>query len=401
MPESASLPIPAANARKILFLALAFFFTFGFSNVSYFLPVYYAQIGLAPANAAGWLVSAFYIASVASRPFLGSAVSLLGFKRAFYAAGVLGVCSSIGVAASGTYFIPALISRCVLGVASSLFQIGLATYQGIAFRPQERGRAFSLIMAGGLAPMMTLVPIAELFLRNNWNTLFIVFPGLICLGAALITPLIPGLDETEPAPKRPAAAKGSYLGGFIACFRIRQLRMAFLAVFLFSVTDASAAFMGAMTAHYGLMASFFLSSNAVIGVIVRLFCARLLDRYPRGAICIFSTSVTASALFLASVSPAGGSLIALGMLYGVGMGLGFPAHLALISDVAPKRLQPQAVSLCWFLIGVAFAFVPLLAAVLTGMTNPVISFRAIVLPVLILTAWSYRLRRRGKSELRK
>lgn len=400
MPDQVLLPKPATSARKIFFLALGFFFTFGFSNVGYFLPVYYKQIGLSPANAGGWLVAAFYISSIVSRPFLGNVINLLGFKRTFYAAGILGVTSSIGVALSGTYFTPALISRCVLGVGSSLFQIGLATYQAIAFKQEERGRAFSLIMAGGLAPMMTLVPIAELFLRHNWNTLYIIFPGLICLGAALITPLIPGLDEIAPAQQQPGAAGRSYLGGFIACFRIRQLRLAFLAALLFSVTDASAAFMGTMTAHYGLLASFFLSPNAVVGVIVRLFCARVLDRYPRSALALLSTTITASTLLFASISPFNGSLVVLGMFYGVGMGFGFPAHLALVSDSAPKELQPQAVSLSWFLIGCSFAFVPLLMARLAEMTNSVIAFRLIVLPALLFTIFSHFLWRRRGGERR-
>lgn len=396
MPDSTVLFKPVTSARKIFFLALGFFFAFGFSNVSYFLPVYYKQIGIASADAGGWLVAAFYITSIISRPFLGNVISLLGFKRTFYAAGVLGVTSSIGIVLSGTHFVPALVARGVLGVGSSLFQIGLATYQAIAFKQEERGRAFSLIMAGGLAPMMTLVPIADLFLQHNWNTAYIIFPGLICLGAALVTPLIPGLDEVAP-PQRPEGMAGkSHIGGFVECFRIRPLLLSFLAILLFSVTDAVAAFMGTMTAHYGLMASFFLSSNAVVGVIMRLFCARVLDRYPRSILAVITTTITASTLLFASISPSSGSLVVLGMLFGIGMGFGFPVHLALVSDCAPRELQPQAVSLSWFLMGCSFAFVPLLSGWLAEIVGTVAAFRLIVGPTLLLTIGSHFLWRDAK-----
>lgn len=383
MPDMPGLLKPTTARRKIFFLALGFFFTFGFSNVSYFLPVYYKQIGISSSDAAGWLVAAFYITSVISRPFLGNVINLLGFRKTFYAAGLLGVTSSIGIILSGTNFIPALLSRGVLGVGSSLFQIGLATYQAIAFKPEERGRAFSLIMAGGIAPMMTLVPIADYLLQHKWNTAFILFPGLICLGAAIVTPLIPGLDETElPQVKR--SARGTPLSGFADCFRIKPLRVAFLAVFLFSVTDAVAAFMGAMTEEYGLMASFFLSSNAIVGVMIRLFCGRVLDRYPRNRLSVIAIAITSSALLFASFSPSRVSLMVLGMSFGVGMGFGFPLHLALVSDYAPAELQPQAVSFSWFLIGLGFAFVPLLSGWLAEISNPVTAHRLIVAPTLFL-----------------
>lgn len=396
MSDSTALSKPPTTARKIVFLAFGFFFVFGFSNVSYFLPVYYKQIGIASADAAGWLVTAFYITSIISRPFLGNVISRLGFRRTFYVAGALGVVSSIGVVLSGTHFIPALVSRGVLGVGSSLFQIGLATYQAIAFKQEERGRAFSLIMAGGLAPMMTLVPIADLFLQHSWNTLYIVFPGLVCLGAALLTPLIPGLDEVTPArPER--SAQRPRLGGFVDCFRIRPLRLSFLAMFLFSITDATAAFMGTMTLHFGLMASLFLSSNAVVGVVLRIFCARMLDRYPRNSFSVVTTTITASTLLLASIAPSGRSLVLLGMLFGVGMGFGFPLHLALVSDYAPRELQPQAVSFSWFLMGCTFAFVPLASGWLSEIAGPVFAYRLILAPTLALTIGMHFLWRRCRE----
>lgn len=395
MPDSSVFYRQAAR-KKILFLAMGFFFTFGFSNVSYFLPVYYKQIGIASADAAGWLVASFYITSVISRPFLGNVVSVFGFKKSFYAAGALCVTSSIGIALSGTHFIPALVFRGVFGVGSSLFQIGLATYQAIAFSREERGRAFSLIMAGGLAPMMTLLPIADYLLQHRWNNAYIIFPILICLGAALVTPRIPGLDDA-PLPRVARGSGRDHLSGFVKCFRVRALRLAFLAMLTFSVTDAAAAFMGTMTEHYGLMASFFLSSNAIIGVVMRLFGGRILDRYPREKIASVTTCLTASSLLFASFSPTGGSLMALGMVYGVGMGFGFPAHLALVSDCAPAELQPQAISFSWFVMGCSFAFVPLLSGWLAELSNPVLAYRMIVTPALLLTIASFYLRRRAAA----
>ena len=361
---------------KIIFLALSFYFVFGFSNVSYFLPIYYSHIGIPSAKDAGMLVSVFYFVSLFARPFMGNVVAAIGFRRVFLLAGSISVASSIGIALSGANFWPAFVSRATLGLSSALFQIGLGTYQAVAFPKEERGGAFSLIMAGGIAPMMTVVPFSDWLLQRNMNFLYILMPLVMCTGASIVTPSIPGIRETvikrEGAPgwKNPFA-------GMRACFEIPAFRLALLSTALFSLTDATSSFMSSMTNHFGLMASLFLSSNAVVGVIVRLFCGRLLDKYPRWLLATPATLITSTTLFLAAFSPTQTSLISLGLVFGIGMGFGFPLHLALVSDSVPMRLQPQAVSICWFLLGISFALVPLLFGGLGSLIGPVLTFRLI------------------------
>ena len=371
----------SSELRKIAFLAISFYLVFGFSNVGYLLPIYYKQIGVKSTDAAGLLVGVFYIASVMSRPFLGGVVNVLGFRRLFYLSGFLSITSSIVVYLAGTSFWPGFIARAVLGISAGLFQVGLGTYQALAFEPSRRGRAFSLIMAGGLAPMMTIVPIADILLKGGHNTIYILIPLLICVAASVITPSIPGLDSVTPHNEGDKTV--STFRGIVECFKIRPLRIAFLSCFLFSISDATAAFMGSMAASVGLMASLFLSPNAVVGVIMRLFFGGLLDKFHRGFLASITTLVTASALLLATFFPSEQMFIALGMIYGVGMGLGFPLHLALVSDCAPRELQAQAVSMSWFLMGMSFSVVPLISGSLESWLGAVTSFRLMVAPAFL------------------
>lgn len=367
------------SKRKIFFLALSFYAVFGFSNVSYFLPVYYEQIGAASPGEIGWMVSIFYIVSVASRLFLGGAVAALGFRKMFLAAGVLAVASSVAIAAVGANFWPAFLARAVLGLASSMFQIALGTYQAVAFTPHERGQAFSLIMAGGLAPMMTIVPFGDWLLLRGFSGVYILLPLALCVMAALVTPAIPGLAEAHvgASPDRARGQSANPFRGLGECLTIPAFRLAVLSIFLFGVTDAASSFMSPMTASFGLMASFFLSSNAVVGVCVRLFLGHVLDRFPRWLMAAPATLITAGTLYLASVGPTDVSLIVLGLIFGVGMGFGFPLHLALVSDSVPMRLQPQAVSISWFIMGFDFAAVPLLTGLMSDLFGPVAAFRIV------------------------
>ena len=366
------------KSKKIVTLALCYYFVFGLSNVSYFLPLYYAQSGTLSAREAGLIVSVFYIVSVFSRPFLAYVLSSLGFRRLFACAGVLFVLSAAAMAFFGPVFWPALISRGVLGLASSLYKIGFSTYQALAFREGERGRAYSLIMAGELLPLMTVAPVAEMLIRTGRTDFYILVPVAMSALSAVAAAFIPGMPGLHGAGERDCErpSLGNPFKGMRQCLGLRSFQLAIFSVFLFSMTDASASFMSSMTASYGMMASLFLSSNALVGVCVRLFFSRSLDRFPRRILAAGTILLTSGSLFLASINPSGTSLTVLGLAFGIGMGFGFPLHLALVADSVPHGRQAQASAMMWFAIGVNFSIVPLLMGWFENQFGPVLIFRA-------------------------
>ncbi len=369
--------------KKIVLLAAGFFLMFGYSNVSYLLPIYYANVGFTPAQS-GLLVSAFYFATLIFRLLLGNVLVRSGFKRLFVIGGISTVAASVWIVLAGSSFCSAFAARFLLGVGTAFSQISLATYQSLAFEERERGLAFSLIMAGGLAPMMTIVPIADWLLAHGCFTLYIIIPVLLTSAMAFLTVFV---LNTEDVVLDSSHAAVNPLRGIGDCLKIPELSLALFSMFLFSLTDAASAFMASMTSSYGLMASYFLSSNAVIGVLVRLFLGKVLDRYPRRRLSVPIIAGMSLMLLFASICPSRGSLMLLGVVFGVGMGFGFPLHLALVSDNAPLRLQPQAIALTWFLVAFDFALVPLTTSYISGFTDPVTGFRAVV--VFILAGAAY------------
>lgn len=376
MPDTPPLSAARSGKRKkIALLAASFYCVLLIAMVSYFLPLYYTHIGFSP-QAAGWLVASFYLASVGSRLFLGSVILRFGFKRVFLLAGILSLISSVGVATAGPHFWLALISRAALGVGSSLFQVGLATYQALAFAKEERAGAYSIIMAGGLAPMMSAVPLADWLLFRGYDALYIFIPVAACILSLLVAIAIPPLPQTafpEATPHRFV----NPLRGIADCFKIPFFRLAIFSMFLFTATDATSAFMSPMTNSFGLAASFFLTANALVGVSVRLFLGRILDNHPRWKLSAPILILMLCPLLLASCDPSEGSLVALGMIFGIGMGFGFPLNLALVSDGIPPALQPQAIAMAWFVMGFNFGMVPLLLGWISGVTGVVTAFRII------------------------
>lgn len=361
-------------AARICYLAAAFFLAFGAANVSYLLPVFYARAGYG-ARESGWLVAAFYLASIAVRPFVGHTIITLGFTRLFLIAGVLSVCGCAGMALAGPHFWTAFAARSVFGMGSAFLLVGLGAYQAYAFNEHERGRAYSLIMAGGLAPMLTAVPLADWILHRGHTQAYILIPLLLSCLILPVTLTLPRVAD-GPTPEHLPTRRNPFQG-LGACFAIPGLRVALFSALLFCCVDALAAFMASMTNRYGLMASYFLSSNALVGVSIRLFCGNLLDRWPRWKLSAPIILGMTALLLLASVNPSRWSLIALGLLFGVGMGFGFPLNLALVSDWAPRELLPQAMSLAWFMLGLGFALAPLVTGWMGEATDPVTAYRAI------------------------
>jgi len=369
------------NKRNVvLILTATTYFALVTINASYLLPVYHAKLGYSPQEA-GWLITGFYITSTLSRLFLGNVIVALGFKRIFLLAGLISIAGSIGVATGGLNFWLVMLSRGAQGLGVSLFQVSITIYQALAFSSAERGRAYSLIMAGNLAPMMSVVPLADWMLFNGYDNVYILIPIISTAAAILFTRKIPTLEI--PSETKPTAGHfKSPFYGFSGCFRIPFFRLAMLSLFLFALTDALAAFMSPMTTYHGLPASLFLTANAIFGVGMRLFFGKTLDRFPRWKLSIPIIIIMLLALLLVSAFPSKTSMIALGSLFGIGMGFGFPLNIALVSDAVPSVLQPQAISLAWFIVGFSFGFMPILSGWLGESMGPTAAFQIIAFAIL-------------------
>jgi MFS family permease len=366
--------------RFIWGLAFGYFAAFGVSNLHYLIPAYLARIGHFSAETAGWVLGAFYVAGTVARPFGGLLVDRIGFRRILRTAGAAAALAAAGVALAGTSLPGLLLSRALLGVANSLYVIALTVCQASAFEAEGRGAAFSLISAGGILPLLLLTPLGEWFIRNGHPAFYIWMPPLVALASA-------GLGRLLPEPELPRLAPSAPSGGGLARAREvlgdRRLRALLLSVTVFSLADASQLMLSTFAADRGLAASLFFACNATVSALMRTFGRRALDAFPRTALAATTISLVAAGLFLGGFAPSNLAFGLCGALFGVGMGAGFPLHLALIADLAPERLRGMASSLLWFAIGGSFFLAPALIGALADATAPLTAFRVASLALLI------------------
>ncbi|MDO4987607.1 MAG: MFS transporter [Synergistes sp.] len=409
---------PQGKKTRIFLLAMAFFLNFGFANVCFLLPLYYAHTGFTSSEA-GILLSAFYIAALVFRLILGGLLPRFGFGKFLMMGGVFSVLGAVGTAVSGGNFAAAIVSRVIFGIGSTFTQVALATFQSLAFEKNERGAAFSFIMAGGLATTMTVFPIADWCLAKGYFNAYIMINVFITVALVYVTVFALKTDDvtiptrqtnemysvdcgqtSEKGNSILSAVKHGLAQPFIGlgeCFKNPKIVFAFFMMFMFSLVDAASCFMSPMLAAFGLMMSFFISTNAAVGVFIRLTMGKALDKLPREKLSVPVTVTLALILLLATIHPTRTSLMALGFVFGILMGFGYPLHLALVSDSAPRTLQAQAVSFGWFLSALDFTIVPLLFSFIGELTDPVFAFRAVTISVLLCCAAAQIVRIRARK----
>lgn len=341
----------AGYGALLLRLTAANFAVNGVSNVYYLLAAYLTCLGLDDPKAAGLVLSSYYASSTLSRPLVGWLVERLPFRSSFLLGASVLLACSLGLALSGPSLPRLLFWRSLMGVGASLFVVALTTYQTLRVPESHRGSSFALTSAGSIAPLVTFVPLAELFLAKGLPFAYALLPVAVSLCCLFLAFPFRGDEMPVETGERP--------GSYGEIFRHRPVLTLFLSVTLFSLTDAAMLSVTGLAHAKGLLASGFISANAAVSVLIRLTSFRLMDRLPRMSLVAPSLALTSSGLILASFAPSNALFTACGALFGLGMGFGFPMHLALIGDVAPRPLRAKTSSMVWFFMACCFSLSPL------------------------------------------
>lgn len=357
----------AGYGALLLRLTAANFAVNGVSNTYYLLAAYLTCLGLDDPKAAGLVLGSYYAASTFSRPVVGWLVERLPFRSSFLLGAAVLLAGSLGVAFCGLALPWLLFWRSLMGVGASLFVVALTTYQTLCVPESHRGSSFALTSAGSIAPLVTFVPLAELLLTKNFPFAYALLPVAISLLCLLLALPFRGDEMPVEIGERP--------GSYGELFRQGPVVTLFLSVTLFSLSDAAMLSVTGLAHSKGLLASGFISANAAVSVLIRLTAFRLMDRLSRMDLVAPSLALTSAGLVLASFAPSNGLFTACGALFGLGMGFGFPMHLALIGDVAPRHLRSKTSSMVWFFMACCFSLSPLVIGHLAAFSGYERAFR--------------------------
>lgn len=369
--------------RLILSLMITSFAIYSYSNAFFFLAPYLSLKGFTAASA-GLLVGAFYAAGTAIRPAGGWLTERLGMRKSMIGSSAVCFFCALALQFYQGSFAWIMGVRTVMGVAYSIFLVALTTYQALVLEESRRGLGFVLISLGCLVPMFTIVPLTDYFIRKGLEQFYMLLPIVAAaLSFFLALRLKPAARHT-PFGTEEAAEWGTYRD----LFRETPAGKMVFSCFFFSLCDASIVFVGIVIMEKNLVPSWFIFSLSSGALMIRTLGRNFFNRYRRTVFAGPSFLLMALCLMGLSFASTAGELVLWGVFYGMGMGFGYPSHLAFTGDLAPPRLRAKAsalvhfsMDLSWFILPVYMGF----GCTLLGTVSAFRLFAALCIVTAVMT----------------
>lgn len=348
---------------------LAKYFIFGFSSVYYLFAAYLRQIGIS-SEGTGFLVSAFFFATILARPVSGRLTEHLGARRTFLFSALLATAGSMVLTLSGTSLPLLLFCRIVTGFGFGAIVVALATLQSLVVPDDIRGSAFSWTALGSVMPLFTVIPLGEYLLRSGHHEIFLWMAPILGLLATGTTTYLPTYKDPEASVLNLPAPPGQFL-------TTPGIKTLLACAFFFAVPDGTIVYIVNLTDSLGLIGSFFMVPLSLAALATRAFGRRIPDLLPRTWLPAPCFALMAFALFGTTLTRSNVQLVLWGSLFGTGMGLGFPVLFSLIGDLLPPQLRARGTAMVYLIMDLCWMAVPLAMGFLKPILGLPLTFRGL------------------------
>ena len=359
----------------------------------------------------GWIIGIYSLAALLTRPLGGWLLENFGIRKILIWSGVLSFIGAvllfssestamilIGRALSGAVFgayftNPAallLIGRALSGAAFGIYSYGLFSHQALCVSEKRRGAMFSLLVVGSILPMGVVAPLGEWLLYGSQNMLYLAIGpvlSVLCVffGGKVNIAALPNISDecnavsfTSNTEEKKSDNNLSW-GTYTSLFSSRPFLLLILTGMFIAIVDALIITLSLLTVEKGLMISYFFASVSVTALIVRLPGASLLNALERTPLLAPCGILMSLAIIIVSFFPSNGALIIGGILFGAGLGAGWPIYQALISDLLDPALRPKGTATALLLYDIGFFVTPLIVGYFLPRFGTSATFAAIAL----------------------
>lgn len=323
-------------------LAAVMHFTGGMSTAMFILyPVFLQRLG-ADEMRIGQVMGLGAAAAVATRPFAGQLLDVLGSRRTLLGAGLLNLASIFGLLPLAAIGPPLLFLTVVHAIAVGTLFASYFTYATHIVPAERRIEGVAMFGVAGMLPNGLGPPLSEWLLHGfGSRAYFAVAAGFTTL-SLLITVLL-----HDARADHAGGPRGAGVQAWLRLVRARTLRMPFVATFLFGTGIAALfTFLApyALATGRGEVGGFFFA-YALAAIFTRIVGGRLPERLGPRNILVPALLAFAAGLAATPLTSAPPSLIVIGALCGVGHGYAFPILNVLVVARTPARVRGAVVSL--------------------------------------------------------
>lgn len=353
--------------RIIVYLIAITWAVYCYSNAFFFFPLYLGIYEF-PKEITGVLVAAFYATTTIVRPIGGWVAERVGIRRTLILSGI--VCLlSVSLKFVAISFWSLLFIRLLMGCGFGIFVVALTTYQSLVIPEKKRGTAFGFISIGSLCCLFTVVPLADFLIAYSYPNLFLTLPVIVSIICIWLSMRLPPLAEGLKFSKNNEWGTWRELYNETPFWRISVSNL------LFSLCDAANIYIPVLGVTLGLIPSSFAVANGLGALTVRTLGRKVFDLFPRYYLAGPSLLTMAVALCLTTVVTNNLLFFCCGFLFGIGMGYGYPAHLAMVGDLAAPKLRAKLSSLVHLCTDISWFLLPVYVGFMSKYTGELGSFK--------------------------
>ncbi len=325
--------------RSFVFLNLSFLFVFANISFLYLYPLALDTM-VDGHHIIGIVMGLFSVAAVISRPFFGKLVALNGEYRIISLGMAVCLIASLGYNLVTAFGPGMLLVRVIHGIGFSAFISGGFSLMARAFHPGKRGEAFG-VLGACLMAAVALAPPAGEFLIHKWgfHALYTAASVSIVLAWFAAFTAIPPLAPHRPEDKNTTAR-------YLPLLKNRSFVFLLISTIIFAHCQSTVPnFLALLATGKGISAGPFFLTSYSAAIPVLLIMGRLIDRYGKVRFLRFSYPLFSLGILLIPGLINSSLFPVSALLYGVGMGLLFPAHNALAAAHGSKNEKPAVMSL--------------------------------------------------------
>jgi MFS family permease len=353
---------------------------------SYAVEVYGADLA-----AAGLAAGVFVVGALLSRSVGGRMLALLSYKKTL----VIGLC--IATASSAAYLLspslPAFITvRTAHGFGFGLNVSALTTIVADITPRRRLGEGMGYFQLA--ATVATAAgPFVAILLSGagSYQAVFLICVALLLLSLALMPFL--RLRRIDLDAEQRSQFRGFSLSAFI---ELPVLPASAVAMLMYLSYGAIVAFLALFTASVGIAghASLFFIVYAAVIFATRPFVSKLFDSRPAGVILYPALCVLTLGFVILSRMDGTASLLAAGLVVGLGQGAVQAVTLALVARMTPPHRQGMATSTYYLMCDIGYSAGPMISGVMLMFVGYFGLYLAMAAVIVIALAFCLAMRRR-------
>jgi MFS transporter, DHA1 family, tetracycline resistance protein len=347
---------PARSARPLLFLTV-FLDVAGFGMILPLLPFYAQRYG-ADAFDVGALFACYSLAQGLCAPLLGRLSDRFG-RRPVLLAALFANAAALLLFAGAQSFAMLFVARTASGIAAANFGIAQA-YVADVTAPQERARGMGMIGAAMGMGFVLGPGIGGLLAMLGQQAVPLGAAALTLANFALVALWLP--ESLPPEARRPLRGSAMVpLAGLARCGRpaLRLLILFFIVIFAFSTMEGTLALYCAARFGFGVgeTSALMVSIGVVMAIVQGLLVGRLVTRFGERRLALAGIVLMTLGLLTLPLAP----LLFAGAcaLLAIGLGIHQPSLLGMLSRLASRGEQGEALGLSRSMQAFARTFGPL------------------------------------------